>query len=143
MKATDSEETAVAVRRSPIAGKGVYATRPVPAGAVLGALRRPLVRYARVPKKGEPGYGHWIQVKRGWWLSLDETPFYFLNHSCDPNTRVLFRGTGIRFVSRRRLREGDELTIDYGSVAYADDPYAITCRCGTGRCRATVRGRRR
>ena len=130
------------VQRSPIVGKGVFAARGVRAGALLGEIRRSLVRYSRVPQRGEPGYGHAIQIKRGWWLLLDHSPFYFLNHSCDPNTRAVFRGTGLRIVSAKAIRAGEELTLDYGSVSYADDPYEITCRCGSPRCRGKVKGRR-
>ncbi len=137
-----STEARVAVRRSPIVGKGVFASGSMTRGTRLGEIRRPLVRYTRVPKKGQPGYGHAIQVKKGWWLLLDHSPFYFLNHSCDPNTRILFRGTAIRIVSTKTVRDGEELTLDYGSVAFADDPYEITCRCGSARCRGRVRGRR-
>ena len=133
----------VTVRRSPIVGKGVFATRGVRAGALLGEIARPLVRYSQVPQKGEPGYGHTIQLKRGWWLLLDHSPFYFLNHSCEPNTRAVFRGTRLRIVAAKAIRAGDELTFDYGSVAFADDPYEITCRCGTKRCRGRVKGQRR
>jgi hypothetical protein len=133
----------VEVRRSRIAGTGVVATRALPARTLLQDISRPLVRYSKVPQKGDPGYGHAIQLRRGWWLLLDHTPFYYLNHSCEPNAILEMRGTRARVVTAQRVRTGEELTLDYGTVAFADDPYEIVCRCGTRSCRGVVRGRRR
>src|SRR5688572_534679 len=133
--------TAVRVRRSTIAGRGVVAVRRIPARSLLEDVTRPLVRYRHVPQEGEPGYGHAIQVKRGWWLLLEGSAFYYLNHSCEPNTRVAIRGTTVTIWSREAIRAGDELTLDYATVAFRDDPYEFPCRCGARRCRGTVRGK--
>jgi SET domain-containing protein len=131
------------VRRSPIEGAGVFATRALRRGALLEDVSRPLVRYSQVPQEGDPAYGHAIQVKRGWWLLLDHSVFYYLNHSCEPNAQVRFRGTSVKVVAVKPVRAGQELLIDYGSVAFADDPYRITCTCAARRCRGVVSGRRR
>jgi hypothetical protein len=133
----------IRTRRSAIAGTGVFAGRDIPAGARIEDVTRPLVRYARVPKKGEPGYGHAIQVQRGWWLLLDHSRCYFLNHCCDANTRLEIDGVHVTVVAAKRIRRGQELTLDYGAVAFRDDPYLIQCTCGTPRCRGLVKGRRR
>ena len=42
-----------------------------------------------------------------------------LNHSCDPNMRIVRRGDGndvesVQFVARRMIEGGEELTFDYG-----------------------------
>ena len=139
---TNPEVDGVTVRRSKIAGTGVVATRALAAKAVLQDVSRPLVRYSKVPQKGERGYGHAIQLLRGWWLLLDHTPFYYLNHSCEANAALEMRGTRARVITKARVRQGEELTLDYGTVAFADDPYSIVCRCGTRRCRGVVRGLR-
>jgi SET domain-containing protein len=135
-------EPSVRVRRSGIEGRGVVAARDIPARRLLEDLTRPLVRYSRVPQPGERGYGHAIQVSRGWWLLLDGSPFYYLNHSCTPNTRVRFAGTRVTLWSAARIRRGEELTLDYATVAFRDDPYEFACRCGATRCRRLVKGKR-
>lgn len=132
----------VRVRRSPIAGRGVVARRDIPPRTLLEDVTRPLVRYARVPPPGDPAYGHAIQVSRGWWLLLDHSAFYYLNHSCTPNTRVRFEGTRVTIWSAARIRRGEELTLDYATVAFRDDPYQFLCRCGSRRCRGVVKGKR-
>lgn len=133
----------VRVRKSSIAGRGVVARCDIPARALLEDVTRPLVRYSRVPQPGDPGYGHAIQVSRGWWLLLDHSDFYYLNHSCEPNTRIRMRGTQVTVWSTRKIRRGEELTLDYATVAFEDDPYRFECRCGSRRCRRVVKGQRR
>jgi len=132
----------VHTKRSPVAGNGVFARHALGRGDVLEDVSRPLVRYARVPKKNDPGYGHAVQVTRGWWLLLDHSLFYFLNHSCAPNVRLQMDGASVRVVTTRAIRAGQELLLDYGTVAFRDDPYAIQCTCGAKSCRGIVRGRR-
>jgi SET domain-containing protein len=132
----------VEVRRSAIAGRGVFARHDIPAKTLLADVSRPLVRYAQVPQEGEPGYGHAIQVSRGWWLLLDHSPFYYLNHRCRSNTRLRFRGARVTVETERAIRRGEELTLDYATVAFRDDPYHFSCHCGSAACRGVVRGER-
>jgi hypothetical protein len=139
---TPDTDDLVRVRRSPIAGRGVVARRDIRARTLLADVSRPLVRYSHVPQPGERGYGHAIQVSRGWWLRLDHSPFYYLNHSCAPNTRLRFEGTRVTVWSGKPIRSGEELTLDYATVAFRDDPYQFVCRCGTTRCRGIVKGER-
>ena len=95
-----------------------------------------------MPQPGDPAYGHAIQVSRGWWLLLDGSAFYYLNHSCAPNTRVRFDGRRVTVWSAKAIRSGEELTLDYATVAFRDDPYQFECRCGERRCRGIVKGKR-
>jgi hypothetical protein len=132
----------IRTKRSRIAGTGVFARRDVSARTRVEDLTRPLVRYAQVPKEGEPGYGHAVQIDRGWWLLLDHSLCYFLNHRCGANTRLDIRGARVAVVASRRIRRGEELFLDYATVAFRDDPYAFNCTCGSPRCREVIRGER-
>jgi len=58
-----------------------------------------------------------------------------INHCCDPNlvTRII-RGR-IFFFSRRRIRAGEELTLDY---RFHPDVLQVPCACGSPKCRGTI-----
>lgn len=133
----------VRTQRSRVSGTGVVARRAIARNRTLEDVSRPLVRYARVPKKGDPGYGHAIQVARRWWLLLDHSLFYFLNHSCEPNVRLRIDGASVYVVATRAITAGGELFLDYATVAFRDDPYTLVCTCGSARCRGVVKGERR
>jgi SET domain-containing protein len=59
----------------------------------------------------------------------------FINHSCDPNLRVEFRGRRVFYISRREIKKGEELTIDY---RFDPDPKPVVCKCGSKKCRGTI-----
>lgn len=59
----------------------------------------------------------------------------FINHSCDPNLRVEFRGHRVYYISRRVIKKGEELTIDY---RFDPDPKPTLCNCGAKKCRGTI-----
>jgi uncharacterized protein len=59
----------------------------------------------------------------------------FINHSCEPNlvTRIL-KGH-ILYFSRRKIRKGEELSVDYN---YDDTDEVMKCVCGAKNCRGTI-----
>jgi SET domain-containing protein len=57
--------------------------------------------------------------------------FRYINHSCTPNTFTRLTRDRAEFYALRRIRAGEELTVDYG-VSHHDGQLA--CRCGTPGC---------
>lgn len=128
------------VSNSNIEGKGVMSKRDVAPKTEIEWLARPLVRYSRVPKKGQKGYGHNIQVERGWWLLLSHSPFYHLNHNCNPNALIDFKGPVAIVKSLRTIKSGEEITVDYSQVIYSDDALTFKCLCRNTNCRGWIKG---
>lgn len=66
-----------------------------------------------------------------------------INHSCAPNCQACEEsdadgGLHIVIRTRRRIRAGEELFIDYRLDVGDADPTAFLCRCGTPNCRGTM-----
>jgi uncharacterized protein len=59
----------------------------------------------------------------------------YLNHSCDPNIVTVVRQGHILCMSKRPIRKGEELTVDY---YFPKDIEEVPCRCGTALCRGTI-----
>ena len=58
-----------------------------------------------------------------------------INHSCDPNLRTWnFKGH-ILYMSKRVIRPGEELTVDY---RFSDKIDKVKCRCGSPNCRGVI-----
>ena len=55
-----------------------------------------------------------------------------LNHSCDPNCEALQHRGRIWLCALRDIKEGEELTFNYGFDLENWDEHV--CRCGTSRC---------
>lgn len=60
----------------------------------------------------------------------------FINHSCEPNLRARIARGHILLVSTRHIESGEELTLDYH---VSGDSAGPACRCGSPRCRGTLR----
>jgi SET domain-containing protein len=56
----------------------------------------------------------------------------FINHSCDPNLTVRKIRGRIFLYSFRRIKAGEELTVDYAFRC------TCPCRCGSSKCRGTM-----
>jgi SET domain-containing protein len=75
-------------------------------------------------------------------LALDEqfdldgnvpwNPARFLNHSCNPNCEAELREGRIWIVARRDIRQGEEITFNYGFDL--EDYKNYPCACGSANC---------
>jgi len=144
------------IRRSRIERYGVFANEAIPRGKrviqytgerishreatqralrVLWALKPEALRRAvtkLLAGKAERVYS--IRLNRRWALdgSNGGSGAEFMNHSCDPNLTVRRIRGQIFLYSFRKIRAGEELTVDYGFRC------ALQCRCGSANCRGTM-----
>jgi SET domain-containing protein len=115
-------------------GKGVFALRAFASGEFI--FRR---RHGRV-----------VRNTRIAWLTREERrhlceldyehsavlvgPGAYLNHSCEPNAMR----SGVKVFAWRRIRAGDEITIDYRLNAFGGERWR--CACGVRSCSGTISG---
>ncbi len=59
----------------------------------------------------------------------------YINHCCDPNIRVLVTKGHILYMTKRAIRKGEELTVDYH---FSKEIERIPCYCGSPKCRGTI-----
>lgn len=59
----------------------------------------------------------------------------YINHCCDPNIRTLVTKGHILYMTKRDIRKGEELTVDYH---FSKDIEKIPCYCGSPKCRGTI-----
>ncbi len=63
----------------------------------------------------------------------------FLNHSCAPNAKIVKDGRKLLLKAVRPIEAGEEVVMDYATILAADDVWTMRCRCGTPKCRRTIR----
>ena len=73
-----------------------------------------------------------VPIAEGTELGLGEP----VNHSCEPN---LWWAGPQRYLARRDIAAGEELTYDYATVI-ADPQFLLRCHCESYRCRQLVTG---
>ena len=138
------------IRRSPIHGRGLYATKDIPNEEYI-------IQYVgeKIDKDDSNTRG-WDQVERAkktgeaavYIFTLDddwdidgsgpENAARLINHSCDPNCEAYIVENGIWICSIRKIKKGEELFFNYGFdlESYEDHP----CHCGAERCVGYIAG---
>lgn len=63
----------------------------------------------------------------------------FQNHSCDPNTAMVYDGINTyELVATKDVKQGDDLTSDYETFDVGLDGTSFTCTCGSWNCRKII-----
>jgi len=127
------------VRPSKIHRWGVYAAEDIP-------LRRKVIEYTgeRISRKEtkrrseeQDRMVYLFTLDNYWTLdgSVGGSGAEFINHCCDPNIVTEIRKGHILYMSRRPIRHGEELTVDYH---FGKEIEEVPCRCGAALCRGTI-----
>ncbi|MHA3704946.1 SET domain-containing protein [Jatrophihabitans sp. YIM 134969] len=137
-----------AVRRSGIHGKGVFALVDLPAGVDLlpygGDVLDWDVAQQRYDDAGiENGHTFFFDIGDGRVIDGGShgNSARWINHGCNPNCEAVFEtDTRLMIRTRRRIRAGDELLIDYRlEIDDPDDALTLyACACGARNCRHTM-----
>jgi len=132
------------VQRSAIHKRGVFALEAIPRNRRVIEYTGARLRYGEVVRRqrrlmrmGKPPHVYFAWLGQGWAIdgAAGGNGAQFINHCCDPNLDVRRIRGHILFFSKRRIRSGDELTIDY---KYDKAERATRCRCGSPKCRGTI-----
>lgn len=118
-------------------GRGLFAGSDIPARAKVGEFEGEVIglREARRRAAGREIVAIVELEKHA--LDATDSPrgFRFINHSCEPNTFMRCTATRAEFYALRRIRRGEELTVDYMESHHEG---RLACRCGAKRCRGFI-----
>ncbi len=139
----------LAVRRSGVHGKGVYATSAIREGArVIEYTGRhlPWKEAMDLPphRPDEPYHTFFFSLDNGDVIdaNVGGNASRWINHSCAPNCETDERDDRIFVYALRSIRAGDELFYDYKIVPAERRTKKLekefACRCGTAQCRGTM-----
>ena len=129
----------VEIRPSAIHRWGVYAMEDIPP-------RRKVMEYTgeRISRKetrrrsDEQGRLIYLFTLDSYWTldgAVGGSGAEYCNHCCDPNLVTVIKNQHILYMSRRPIKKGEELTIDYH---FAKEIEEVICKCGSPKCRGTI-----
>jgi SET domain-containing protein len=117
---------------------GVYASEPIPKNRrVIEYIGEKISRRETKKRSNEREFNYLFTLDKYWTIdgSVGGSGAEFINHSCEPNIISRITKGHILYYSKRDIRKGEELTVDYH---FAPDVDVVPCGCGAPKCRGTI-----
>jgi SET domain-containing protein len=116
---------------------GVYAEEKIPANRKVIEYTGERISRMETKKRAGKKLNYIFTVDNYWSIDggVGGSGAEFINHSCDPNLRAVIMKGHILYMSRRPIRKGEELTVDYH---FGPDADKVPCSCGAAICRGTI-----
>lgn len=73
------------------------------------------------------------------YISPGKTVGNFINHSCEPNAKVVKKNKKLFMVSVSPILKNEEVVFDYSTILARDDVWEMECNCGSKMCRGVVK----
>jgi uncharacterized protein len=125
------------VRGSRIHGRGVYAAQSIPANRKVIEYTGERISTIACERRGHGDCTYYFSLDRYWVLdgSVGGSGAELINHSCGPNLVSRIMKGHILYMSLRRIRAGEELTVDYHFSKHEE---TTPCHCNSKNCRRTI-----
>jgi uncharacterized protein len=125
------------IRDSGIHGRGVFAAESIPANRKVIEYTGERISARHADKRGHGQCTYYFSLDRYWVLdgSVGGSGAELINHSCGPNLISRIMKGHILYMSLRRIRKGEELTVDYH---FSKSDETTPCHCGSQNCRRTI-----
>lgn len=148
-RSTQKAQEPVRVRRSPIHGTGVFATRAIRKGERIMEYRGERItheeadrRYADKADDDNHTFLFTVDNKTVIDGGAHGNSARYINHGCDPNCESILDDGRVFIEATRNIVAGEELVYDYNIGRSKDDPpnadEIFGCRCGAATCRGTM-----
>jgi SET domain-containing protein len=127
----------LAIRESRIHLRGVYALEAIPARRKVIEYTGERISRRETKRRGDGDLTYLFTLDDYWTLdgAFGGSGAEIINHSCDPNLRSMNLKGHILYMSKRAIRRGEELTVDY---RFDKDIEQVKCLCGAKTCRGVI-----
>ena len=136
MVRTDAVKVRVWVQKSRIAGLGLFAAQAIKQGTRILPYIGEKISKAESTRRLAQGNVYIFTFNDRYDIDgaiLRNTARYS-NHSCNPNCEIAKTTRTIWLVALRDIRDGEELTYNYGYAYHPADYKDFPCRCGATNC---------
>lgn len=134
------------LRRSPIQGRGAFATRKIRKGTRIVEYTGERISNDEADRRYDDEAMHRHHT---FLFTLDDdvcvdggsggNEARFINHSCSPNCEAVIEDERIYIEAIRTIQPGEELVYDYQYERDTDmEETQYPCRCGSDGCRGTI-----
>jgi SET domain-containing protein len=127
----------LAIRESRIHRRGVYTLEPIPPRRKVIEYTGERISRRETKRRGQGSLTYLFTLDDYWTIdgAVGGSGAEIINHSCSPNLSSRVQQGHILYISRRAIRKGEELTVDY---RFSEKIERVHCRCGAPECRGTI-----
>ena len=127
----------LSIRESRIHQRGVYAEESIPALRKVIEYTGERISRRETKRRGDGPVTYLFTLDDYWTLdgAFGGSGAEIINHSCDPNLRSMNTKGHILYMSKRAIRRGEELTVDYRFDKAIE---RVECHCGAKNCRGVI-----
>ena len=148
-QARSRREPAYRLRRSPVHGTGMFATRAIRKGASIIEYVGERISHEEADRRhstkaADDNHTFLFTVDSKTVIDggVGGNAARFINHSCEPNCEVIIDDGRLFVEAARTIRQGEEIVYDYMITRAPDDSPDLdrifACRCGAATCRGTM-----
>jgi uncharacterized protein len=125
------------IRQSKIHHRGVYTLERIPASRKVVEYTGERISRRETKRRGQGSLTYLFTLDDYWTIdgAVGGSGAEIINHSCEPNLRTCIMRGHILYISKREIKPGEELTVDY---RFSEKIGKVRCRCGADRCRGTI-----
>ena len=125
------------IRASKIHRRGVYALERIPGGRKVIEYTGERISRRETSIRGQGDLTYLFTLDDYWTIdgAVGGSGAEIINHSCEANLRACIMRGHILYWSKRPIRPGEELTVDY---RFSDKIERVPCRCGAKNCRGVI-----
>ena len=119
-------------------GKGVFTTQAINIGNEVLQFGGSVVGSDELPNPYSAENDYYLQIGDRIFLGPSGGIDDYVNHSCCPNTGVLFDSGIIKLVAVTSIPAGNEITFDY-STTMDNSQWEMDCSCSSRNCRHKIK----
>jgi len=125
------------IRESAIHRRGVYTLERIPARRKVIEYTGEKISRRETKRRGQGSITYLFTLDKYWTIdgAFGGSGAEIINHSCEPNLYTVIMRGHILYMSKRAIRPGEELTVDY---RFSDDIEEVKCCCGAKKCRGVI-----
>lgn len=125
------------IRQSSIHHRGVFALEPIPSGRKVIEYTGERISRRETKRRGTGRVTYLFTLDNYWTIdgAVGGSGAEIINHSCEPNLYTTILKGHILYMSKRPIRRGEELTVDY---LFSKEIERVPCSCRSPRCRGTI-----
>ncbi len=121
-------------------GKGIFTTTSIAKNAYVFEVTGAKTHFEKLLEIGGDILNNSFRYSLNYYISPSAKDIaYYINHSCEPNVKLVRSKNSLKFVALRDIDKGEEIVFDYSTTLAKDDIWTMKCNCGTISCRKNIK----